>query len=183
MKRDEAGGRNSMSPLPRSCSAPLPSRIVRESIFDAHAERDARRQVRLDQAGDDVHRRPLRREDQVDADGARHLREARDRLFDLVARHHHQVGELVDDDDDEGQRLQLLAVLGRLSLGERRADVAVVLLDVADAFGRERLVALFHFADRPAQRVRRLLRDRRRPASSGAGCLRTSRARDASDRS
>ena len=35
MKRDEAGGKNSMSPLPRSCSAPLPSRIVRESIFDA----------------------------------------------------------------------------------------------------------------------------------------------------
>ena len=33
-------------------------------------------------------------------------------------------------------------------------DVAVVLLDVADADGRERLVALFHLADRPAQRVR-----------------------------
>ncbi len=35
MNRDEAGGRNSMSPLPSSCSAPLPSRMVRESIFDA----------------------------------------------------------------------------------------------------------------------------------------------------
>ena len=34
MKRDEAGGMNSMSPRPSSCSAPLPSRMVRESIFD-----------------------------------------------------------------------------------------------------------------------------------------------------
>ena len=41
MKRDEAGGRNSMSPLPSSCSAPLPSRIVRESIFD-----DTRNEIR-----------------------------------------------------------------------------------------------------------------------------------------
>src|SRR5688572_31022719 len=32
--RDEAGGRKSMSPLPSSCSAPLASRIVRESVFD-----------------------------------------------------------------------------------------------------------------------------------------------------
>ena len=37
-------------------------------------------------------------------------------------------------------------------------DVAVVLLDVADAFGCERLVALLHLAHRPAQRVGRLLR-------------------------
>jgi hypothetical protein len=33
-------------------------------------------------------------------------------------------------------------------------DVAVVLVDVADALGRERLVALLHLAHRPAQRVR-----------------------------
>src|SRR5713226_8131655 len=34
MKRDDAGGRKSMSPRPSSCSAPLLSRIVRESVFD-----------------------------------------------------------------------------------------------------------------------------------------------------
>ena len=122
-----------------------------------HAERDARRQVGLDEPGDDVDRRPLRRENQVDADGARHLREPRDRLLDLVAGDHHQVGQLVDDDDDEGQRLGRLAVLRRPLFGDRLLDVAVVLLDVPDAFGRERLVALFHLAHRPAQRVRRLL--------------------------
>ncbi len=94
-----------MSPWPSSCSAPLWSRIVRESTLRGHLERDARRDVRLDQAGDDVDRRPLRREDHVHAGGARLLREARDQLLDLLADAHHQVGELVDDDDDERQRL------------------------------------------------------------------------------
>ena len=46
----------------------------------------------------------------------------------------------------------------RALLGDRLLDVAVVLLDVAHALGRQRLVALFHLAHRPAQRVRRLLR-------------------------
>ena len=34
MARDDPGGMKSMSPRPSSCSAPLPSRIVRESVFD-----------------------------------------------------------------------------------------------------------------------------------------------------
>jgi hypothetical protein len=38
---------------------------------------NARREVRLDHAGDDVDRRPLRREDHVHAGGARLLRETR----------------------------------------------------------------------------------------------------------
>ena len=147
-----------------------------------HAERNARRQVRLDQARDDVDRRPLRREDQVDADRARHLRQAADRLLDLVARHHHQVGQLVDDDDDERQRARRLGIV-RAGLRQDVPDVAVVLLDVADALGRERLVALFHLAHRPAQRIRRLLGIDDDRASAGAGCPRTSRARAASGRS
>ena len=71
-------------------------------------ERDARRDVRLDEAGDHVDRRALRREDQVDARGARLLREPRDQLLDLLADHHHQVGELVDHDDDERHLVQRL---------------------------------------------------------------------------
>ena len=122
-----------------------------------HAERDARRQVGLDQSGDDVHRRALRRQDQMDADGARHLRQPADRFLDLVARDHHQVRELVDHDDDERQRLRGVGILVA-GLLQHELDVAVVLLDVADAFGGERLVALFHLAHGPAQRVGRFLR-------------------------
>ena len=51
----------------------------------------------------------------MDADGARHLRQAADRFLDLVAGDHHQVRELVDHDDDERQRLRRLAVLEHLA--------------------------------------------------------------------
>jgi hypothetical protein len=82
-----------------------------------HLEGDAGREVRLDRAGDDVDRRALRGHDQVDAGGARHLGEALDRAFDLLAGDHHQVGHLVDDDDDVGQRLEvhLLFLVDRLA--------------------------------------------------------------------
>ena len=119
MKRDEAGGRNSMSPLPSSCSAPLPSRIVRESIFD-----DTRNEMR---AGRFALIRPV----MTSTDGrcvarirwmptARAICASRqiDSSTSLLG-HHHQVGELVDDDDDEGQRL------GRLAVLRRRASSAI----------------------------------------------------------
>ena len=122
-----------------------------------HAERDARRQVRLDQAGDDVDRRPLCREQQVHADRARHLRQARDRLFDVAARHHHEVGELVDDDHDVGERHQkLFRLRGGLVLG-LMCCVTVELLDVSHAGLRQLLVALLHLLDGPAQGVDGLL--------------------------
>ena len=69
------------------------------------AEAHTRGHVRLDEAGDDIDRRPLRGEHKVDADSAGHLRQPRDRLFHVGAVEHHQVGKLVDDDDDVGQRL------------------------------------------------------------------------------
>ena len=63
-------------------------------------ERDAGREIGLDRAGDDVDRRPLRREDHVQAGRARHLGKALHGAFDVLAGHHHQVGHLVHDDDD-----------------------------------------------------------------------------------
>jgi hypothetical protein len=42
--------------------------------------------------GDHIDRRPLGREDQMDAGGARLLRDARDQLLDLLAGDHHHVG-------------------------------------------------------------------------------------------
>ena len=67
------------------------------------AKRDPAREVRLDQAGDDVHARTLRREDEVNADRARLLREHGDRRLDLALHRHHEVGHLVDHDDDVRQ--------------------------------------------------------------------------------
>jgi hypothetical protein len=67
--------------------------MVRAVDLARHLEGDAGRDVGLDQAGDHVHRRPLRGQDQVDAGGARLLRQARDQLLDLLADDHHHVGE------------------------------------------------------------------------------------------
>ena len=68
-------------------------------------EGDARGKVGLDDAGDDVHRRALGGDDEVDAGGAGELGEARDGGFDFRGRDHHEVGEFVDDRDDVGQAL------------------------------------------------------------------------------
>ena len=67
-------------------------------------ERDPRGHVRLDHPGDDVHRRALRREHEVDADRARLLREPDHAVLDRLRRDHHQVGELVDDHEQVRQR-------------------------------------------------------------------------------
>ena len=119
-----------------------------------HAKGNARREVGLDQAGDDVHRWPLRRQNQVNAHGARHLRQARDGFLDVVRIHHHQIGQLIDHDDDLGQRLVLLLLdileqRERLALGEG----AIVLVDVAHAALREQLEPPFHLSRGVAQHV------------------------------
>jgi hypothetical protein len=93
---DDAGGMNSMSPAQQLLCAVAVENRPRVDLR-LYAERDTRRHVRLDETGDDVDRRPLRRQQQMHADGARHLREPRNRFFDVAARHHHQIGELVDD--------------------------------------------------------------------------------------
>ncbi len=111
--------------------------------------------------GDDVDRRPLRREDQVDAGGARLLRDPRDQLLDLLAGHHHQVGELVDDDDDDRHLLERLGRVRRQRerVAERRArllrfaDLRVVAAEIAHAERRHQPVAALHLGDAPVERV------------------------------
>ena len=128
-----------------------------------HGERHAGRDVGLDHAGDDVHARPLRGDDEVDADGAGLLGDAGDRLLDVAGRHHHQVVELVDDDDDERQALVLPVATGsrasRRRVGAELAPVerGVVAADVAEADLGQQVVATLHLLDRPAERVGRLL--------------------------
>ena len=53
----------------------------------------------------------------MDAGGARHLRQALDRALDVLAGDHHEIGHLVDDDDDIGQFVErdLLVLVDRLA--------------------------------------------------------------------
>ena len=55
----------------------------------------------------------------MDAGGARHLRQTLHGRLDLLARDQHQIGELVDDDDDVGHRLEpeLLLLVNGLARG------------------------------------------------------------------
>ena len=83
----------------------------------------------------------------MDAHGARHLRKAGDGLFYVVGVHHHQVGQLVDDDDEIGKRL-VLGLFDIVEEGKRLflLERAIVLVDVADAALRQEFQAVFHFA-------------------------------------
>ena len=152
--REVPSGLKSMSPWPSRLSAPPWSRITRESVWLETANAIRRRDVRLDHPGDHVHGRPLRREHEVDADRARLLREADDRVLDLLRRDHHQVGELVDHDEQVRQRLarRARAACGSAS-GRLRARTV-----------RHALVAALHLADDVRRARRRPASGSRRPA-------------------
>ena len=137
---------------------------------------DPGREIRLDRAGDHIDRRALRRHDDVDAGGARHLRQTLDRRLDVLAGDQHQIGHLVDDDDDqrqfagvEGLRLEdRLAGLGieaglhladqAFALGRRFGEPGVEPVDVAHAELRHLAIAVLHLAHRPFQRQNGLAR-------------------------
>ena len=137
-------------------------RVQDDTAVDAasHIERDAVRDVRLDKARDDVGGRALRGHDKVDAGRARKLRDAADGEFHFFANVHHEVGKLVDDDDDVGQLIAQI-VLGRLLpclFGGLRGSLprlhfGVVLPDVARAHFREHLQAALHLGNAPAERA------------------------------
>ncbi len=98
-----------------------------------------------------------------------HLCQTLDRCFDILARHQHQVGHLVNDDDDKGQRLhrQFLIFKDRLAgfriksglnaarklfaLGGRFLDAFVIARDVTHAHLAHGAITVFHFAHRPFQ--------------------------------
>ena len=118
-------------------------------------ERDAGRQVRLDQTGDHVDGRFLRGQDQVDADRAALLGQADDVLFDFLSGGHHHVGDFVGHDDDErqlfGNRRPGGVVFGLQAAPQFLLAQLVVVADVADAGAGEQRVALLHLFHTPRQ--------------------------------
>ena len=131
-----------MSPLPSSVSAPMPSMIVRLSTCDATRNAMRLGKFALIRPVMHVHARTLRRENEVDADRARLLREHRERRLDLALHRHHEVRELVDDHDDVRQHRRrvysriLERDVRRLRTLERRRpdDLAIEILNVAAPF-------------------------------------------------
>src|SRR5690606_2497048 len=113
--------------------------------------------VRLDDAGDDVDRRALRGEDQVDPRGTGELGDALDRGLDVAGGDHHEVRELVDDHQQVRVGGQApLAAGGDLHLPGAHGLVEVV--DVLEPEGGEVVVAGVHLLDYPLERLGGLLR-------------------------
>ena len=141
-----------------------------------HLEADAGGQVGLDDAGDDIDAGALRRHDQMDARGARFLRQALDQHLDFLADRDHEVGQLVDDQHDQRQRLviellflvEFLAGLGieaglhpaaeRLALLGRLFHLFVEACDVARVHATHHAIAFFHLLHRPFERADRFVR-------------------------
>ena len=125
-----------------------------------YGKRDTGRNVGLHDAGDNIRRGSLGCDHQVHACGTGLLRDAADRGFDLLGGDHHQVGQLVDDNDNLRQYLILLrcAALLLLGLGALGAHQVVITDQIAHLMVGEQLVAAFHLADRPVERTRRLFR-------------------------
>ena len=100
----------------------------------------------------------------MNAGGAGFLREPGDQLFDLFAHHHHQVGQLVDHDNNERQTLQRFRLIGRqaervvdefFALGGV-VDLGVVAGQVAHPELAHQFVATLHLGHAPVQAVRGL---------------------------
>ena len=82
----------------------------------------------------------------MDACGTGLLRNAADVVLHLLAGHHHQVGQLINNDGDVGHVLQRRVLGGQLVVG----------LDLADVVLRKQLVAALHLRHRGSQRTRGL---------------------------
>jgi hypothetical protein len=146
--------------------------MVRLSTLLA-TERHPAREVRLDETGDHVHRGTLGREDQVDADRARLLRQHRERRFHFALHRHHEVGQLVHDDDDVGQHAFRVHLrlrrgwrgVGRFGIHRRQVahrgrrmpewlpfmHLAIEVGYIARAVGVQETVAPAHFPHRPLE--------------------------------
>ena len=115
------------------------------------------RHIGLDQTGDDVDRRPLGGDHEVDAGRPRELGDPDDGVLDVPRGDHHQIGQLVDDDEQVR-----IGRIHTLRPGRRTSftgpHLAVEVVDVPDPGRFHVLVAHVHFANDPAQRVGRLLR-------------------------
>ena len=116
-------------------------------------------------ARDHVRGRALRGHDEMDAGRARELRDAADGELHLLAHVHHEVGQLVDDDDEVGQLgpqlagRRLFAGFDRFLLrGQLGLHLRVVLADVASTHLREHFQAALHLGHAPRKRAGRLAR-------------------------
>ena len=123
--------------------------------------------VRLDQTGDDIDRRTLRGQNQVDTGGTGLLGQSSNQLLDLLADHHHQISQLIDHHHDlrQGRQRRHLTGLGHLGMGQRIQQGLTLLqglfylgieaCQVASVEFAHQPIATFHLAHTPVQGIGR----------------------------
>lgn len=82
-----------------------------------HGQRQAGGNVGLDEAGDDIHRGALGGDDHMHPRRPGHLSQAYDGILHLAGRGHHQVGQLVDNDENKRQLFEGVALAGQGVVG------------------------------------------------------------------
>ena len=92
----------------------------------------------------------------MDSRGSSELRDSNDGVFDVTRRDHHEVCELVDD-DEQIRILAKNAFASRRNLDRALGDGTVVIVDVFEAERVQVVVAHVHLFDDPLQRLGRLL--------------------------
>ena len=137
-------------------------RVQNDTRLDlaGYRKRDTRRDICLHDTGDNVSRRTLRCYNKVHACGSCLLRDTADGVLDFLGGDHHQVSQLVDNDDDLRQHLILLGmtVLGLLGFGLFGTHEVVIADQIAHLMVCEQLVAAFHLTNRPVERTGGLFR-------------------------
>ena len=147
--------------LPQQC---LGAHLIKNGTridFRRHLKRHARRDIGFNQAGDHIHRGPLRGEYQMDARRTRLLRDARNQFFDFFADHHHKISELVNHHHDQRHFMQRLRLFhaGGQRVGNRHpgfVGIAYFLIkarEIAHAQCRHHFVAALHLTYAPVKRV------------------------------
>src|SRR5690606_11757994 len=103
-------------------------------------------EVCLYNTGNNVHGWALRRDNEVYADSTSQLREARNRSFYLLARRHHQIGKLIDNEDDIGQES---VTFFRIKLS--RHKFCIILLQITRTCILENFISVLHFNTKRVQ--------------------------------
>ena len=128
-------------------------------------ERDAGRDVGLNQACDHVYRWALGCQNQVYACGTGFLRQAGNLLLHFFAFHHHQIGQFINDDHDVRQFFQGFWFIGREAEWVEQRFVGftsglyfvIKACQLAHAHVCEQAVATLHFGHAPIEGIGSLL--------------------------
>ncbi len=96
------------------------------------------RNVRLDESRDDVHRRTLRGQNEVDSRGPRLLRQAADVVLHILRCGHHEIRQLIHHDDHVWK-----PILGK--------GLGIVRLEMPHPGPGKHFVPALHFPDRPGK--------------------------------